>query len=224
MNTINPERIVLFGGSFNPPGEHHRKILEYLVNYRFFNLVIVVPCGPRPEEEKVSLNKIDPVFRERIIRAAFAEIPGAVDFEGLKNVDPVHRLRFDMFDLYNSIYTRTLSLQLRYQEEFPQTEIWHYVGSDLVVSGRLGRSEIHGWGSTVWDRLNWFIITREGFELIDEDLPPHCQRHDSVANGSSTEIREQLSDGLDEGEVMERIAPLLKEFNPYLDENKTPAV
>lgn len=206
MNKINPERIVLFGGSFNPPGEHHRKILEFLINLGWFHKVIVVPCGPRPEIKKQSLNDVPPEYREKIVRRSFADI---------YNLGT--ELVFDLFDLYNEVYTTTDGLQVRYQRKYPNAEIWHYAGSDLVIGGARGKAEIQGWGDSVWEKLNWFIVQRPKYYVLDKDLPPHCQLHEEVADGSSTELRKKLSDGLDEGEVMKRIAPLLEEFNPYAE-------
>ena len=73
-------KIAVYGGSFNPPGLHHRHIVQELC--RHFDSVLVVPCGPRPE--KPSNDSIPPVYR-----AAMAD----VIFSGLPQVE------VDLFDL-----------------------------------------------------------------------------------------------------------------------------
>ena len=52
-------RIALFGGSFNPPGTHHREIAEMLA--RHFDEVRIVPCGPRPDKPLVG--EMPSIFR-----------------------------------------------------------------------------------------------------------------------------------------------------------------
>ena len=42
------KKIGIFGGSFNPPGKHHRDIVEKLSD--FFDEIIIVPCGGRPDK------------------------------------------------------------------------------------------------------------------------------------------------------------------------------
>ena len=55
------QRIAVFGGSFNPPGKHHRLIAELLA--KDFDKVLVVPCGPRPD--KATTQEIDPDLSRR---------------------------------------------------------------------------------------------------------------------------------------------------------------
>jgi nicotinic acid mononucleotide adenylyltransferase len=50
---MNDKRIVIFGGSFNPPGLHHRKLAMALAER--FDQVIILPCGSRPDKETSGL-------------------------------------------------------------------------------------------------------------------------------------------------------------------------
>ena len=62
-----PQRIAIFGGSFNPPGLHHRRLAETLA--RKFDEVRVIPCGPRPDKE--ATNAVPAIFRAALCDITF---------------------------------------------------------------------------------------------------------------------------------------------------------
>ena len=64
-------KIAAFGGSFNPPGLHHRAIAEALA--RQFDRVDVIPCGPRPD--KATVDDVDPAHRAAMAHLMFQGIP-----------------------------------------------------------------------------------------------------------------------------------------------------
>src|SRR3982751_986338 len=111
--------IAVYGGTFNPPGLHHRRIVQEL--RRHFDHVVVVPCGPRPDKPC----DVEPVFR-----AAMADLA----FRGIDGVE------VDLFDLEQATFTRTHELDRRYAH---RGELWHVVGSDLITGGAWGDSFIH---------------------------------------------------------------------------------
>ena len=41
-------KIALFGGSFNPPHISHQMLLFYLVNYKEFELIYLIPAFKHP--------------------------------------------------------------------------------------------------------------------------------------------------------------------------------
>lgn len=167
------QTLAVFGGSFSPPGLHHRAIVQELA--RRFDRVIVIPCGPRPD--KPSTGDVDPVYR-----AALADIM----FERMDRVE------VDLFDLEQATFTRTHDLHERYKH---RGEIWHVVGSDLVTSGCERESFIHKrWerGGELWNTLNFAVLDRPGHELGPGDLPPHHVLIDVEFDGSSATIRDKL--------------------------------
>jgi nicotinic acid mononucleotide adenylyltransferase len=169
--------IAVYGGSFNPPGIHHRRIAEALRTR--FDEVVVVPCGPRPDKPQASA--IAPVYR-----AALADVA----FKGINGVE------VDLFDLEQATFTRTHELDKRYA---PRGEVWHAVGSDLITGGRRGESFIHRvWqnGPGVWRALNFAVVGRRGHDFGPEDLPPrHRVIEAADADGSSAALRERLYRG-----------------------------
>lgn len=188
-----PQTLAVFGGSFSPPGMHHRGIVRELA--RHFDRVLVVPCGPRPD--KPATGEVDPVYR-----AALADVA----FGGLERVE------VDLFDLEMATFTRTHALHERYKD---RGEVWHVVGADLITGGREGRSFIHTrWerGPELWRALNFAVLKRPGHEPGPGDLPPRHRLIDGGLDGSSGAIREKLFrrepvDGLvspDVGDYIER--------------------
>jgi len=171
-----PRRIALFGGSFNPPGLHHRLIAELLAKH--FDEVLVVPCGPRPD-------KPDVTNVPSVCRAALCDMT----FDGVANTS------VDLFDLEQDTFTRNHALQDRYES---RGEIWHVVGADWLTGGAEGKSAIHtGWenGSELWMRSHFAVLTRPGHQLNEADLPPNHVLLPVELDGSSTQIRQLLLHG-----------------------------
>jgi len=167
------ERIALFGGSFNPPGIHHRLLVGTLASH--FDRVLVVPCGPRPD--KASTNLIPPVYR-----AAMADMT----FGGMDKVE------VDLSDLEQNVFTRSYALEERFQS---RGEIWHVVGVDLIKGGASGQSEIQrSWskGTELWANSHFVVLTRPGYELVNQDLPPNSQVIEVDIPGASRDIRDMI--------------------------------
>jgi NAD+ kinase len=168
------KRIAVFGGSFNPPGLHHRNLAAELA--RHFDEVIIVPCGPRPD--KPTTNDVDPIHRAIMNDTAFRDLD---------------RVRLELFDLEHSTFTKTHELEEMFGSE---GEVWHVVGSDLVSGGAAGTSFIHRvWerGDELWNSYRFAVVPRRGFDHAAEDLPPNSQiiPTDADLDGSSFAVREK---------------------------------
>lgn len=173
-----PRSIAIFGGSFNPPGNHHAAIATRLAEV--FDEVRVIPCGPRPD--KPVTGSVPPVYR-----AALADIV----FGGLAKVV------VDLSDFEQEVFTRNHELQSRFEG---RGEVWHVVGADLIAGGARGESLIQRtWerGGQLWHQANFAVLKRPGFELDSRDLPPHSREVELFVEGSSTVIRERLGHGTD---------------------------
>lgn len=178
--TIKQKRIVIFGGSFNPTSRHHIYIAQKLA--QSFDLVIVVPCGSNRKDK--SLSMVSDIQRKDIAKLAF---------------DGVDKVRVDLFDLDSGTFTPTWKLQEIYQEQFPDAQIWHVVGGDIITGGRDSNSEIHKiWdkGNEIWGSLNFAVIARPGYRVEKQDMPPSSELIEiERIVGSATMIRERIANG-----------------------------
>lgn len=169
------QRIALFGGSFNPPGQHHRDIV--LALRQFFDRIIVVPCGLRPDKRTVE--GVEAVHRAAMVDLTFGDL------------DRVEVLNFD---LENDTFTTTVDLEARLSH---YGELWHVVGLDLIEGGASGKSPIQtSWyqGWAIWNTLRFVVVERDGYNFDVKDCPPQHRRIHPSHSGSSTEIRQRLFD------------------------------
>lgn len=193
--------IAIFGGSFNPPGKHHRLIVEQLS--KEFDKVIVVPCGPRPDKSTASI--VCSPDRAEMVNLAFGNIP---------NVE------IDLFDINNREYTPTFKIDERYKKLFPMHDICHVVGDDLIGGGRNGSSEIQrSWkrGWEVWDSLNFAVLTSKRLPMNPADFPPNSRviQFENL-HGRSTDIRLKLAMGDRVSDLLDsQVESYIREHNLY---------
>lgn len=168
------KRIALFGGSFNPPHLGHRTMAEALAASGFFDEIIVIPCGPRPD--KATTNDITPVHRAALVDLTFADIP---------------KTRVVLDDLEQDSFTRQRRLQKIFERD---AEVWHVVGSDLLRGGGREASKIHAeWamGAELWGRCNFAVFIRPDHPLDENDFPPHHRVFPMSEPVSSKEVRDR---------------------------------
>ena len=191
------KRLAIFGGSFNPPGLHHRAIAEELS--RHFREVVVVPCGPRPD--KPTTDDVGTVARATMVDATFRNLPG---------------VRVDLFDLEQATFTRTHRLEEIYRDE---GEVWHVVGTDLTEPDEEGRSFIQrSWvkGEEIWSSLCFAIFVRPGYEAPESELPPHHELFPMRMTGASARIRERVFEHEPITDlVMEEVAAYIERYGLY---------
>lgn len=193
------QRIAIFGGSFNPPGIHHRLVVEALVPH--FDNIIVIPCGPRPDKE--TTNDIEPWHRAALTDIVFQDI---------------EKVEVDLFDLELASFTPNDAFEKRYGH---LGEIWHVIGSDLSQGGGCSDSAVHRYwdsGNVMWKQLNFCVTVCEGFEVLDSDLPPKSQliRLSEKAAGASSDIRERIFKRLPYDDlVLPKVAAYIERYGLY---------
>ena len=168
-------RVVVYGGSFNPPTKQHRAIAKALA--KRFDRVYIVPCGPRPDKE--ATNDIPANFRAAMVDKAFAGI---------------QRVEVALFDLEASVFTPLQDLDGRFGH---RERVWFVVNERLVQGGATGSSEIQQqWtrGAEMWRELQFVVLQSQGSSLLPDDLPPKAQVLE-VQRELPAELRGQLFSG-----------------------------
>jgi NAD+ kinase len=143
-------RIALVGGSFDPPGRHHRRLAERLLTT--FDRVAVVPYGFRPDGRGSDTPSVH--------RAAMCDMT----FRGLPRVE------VDLSDLEAQTCSPPHLLEQRYAAA---GEAWHVVPAELVRGGPEAPVRRY-WerGDALW-QSGRFVVLRQPNEPLGEELPPH---------------------------------------------------
>lgn len=174
------KKTALFGLSANPPANHHVIIFEKL--FAVFDYVVVIPRGSAPN--KPSTAETSSHQRKEMTSLAFPTSP---------------KVEIDFYDLNNNTFTPAWMTDKKYKAKFPDSEIWHVVGGDIVKGGASGNSQIQKkWqkGLEIWNHLNWAVIDHAGFPVDSKDLPLHNMVIKTpLFEGRSTLIREQVASG-----------------------------
>ena len=189
------KKIALFGGSFNPPGIHHRKIAEELV--KKFDEVFIIPCGPRKDKDVI---QEDARHRIEMVKRAF---------DGLS-------VSFDFSDLELQAFTPTISLDKEYAS---RGEVWHVVGSDLLIQEEDGRCLIQDWvgGEEFFQNGHFVVLFREGYPITEKNLPPNNMIVQVPKSGSSTEIRKRIRKGASVSDVVsENVEEYIRRHDLYV--------
>ncbi|TSC56118.1 MAG: hypothetical protein G01um101418_485 [Parcubacteria group bacterium Gr01-1014_18] len=134
-------KICIFGGSFNPPHRGHVEATKILS--RFFDEVIVVPCGYR-------IDKVypDSKIRQPLLEKAFAAAGVTVDCRRItqKNLDPLELAKY-------------------YIQEKKNKDVWVAMGTDVMIKHQNDPQ----WPEYM--AYNWIVLEREGYKL-EKPLPP----------------------------------------------------
>ncbi len=167
------KRLAIYVASFNPPGRHHRAVVEALRPE--FDQVVVAPEGPRPDDP--AAEDVAPIHRAALSDIAFHDLPD---------------VRVDLADIEEARPTRARELHARFSAE---GETWHAVTAAQIRDGGNGRSRIHlRWegGPELWRELRFVVLARPGESPAPEDLPPRSRVIAVPAAGSSRAIRERI--------------------------------
>jgi NAD kinase len=150
-------RIAVYGGTFDPPGAHHRDIASQLKD--IFDEVIVLPCGPRPD--RPILNDTSPIHRAVMTDLTFRGLP---------------RVRVDLSDLENDLFTPAVEYDAVYGKDGAQVS--HVITAEWVRGGARGESLVQKiWveGHQAWQTLHFTILEPHDEPLSSADLPPKHQ-------------------------------------------------
>lgn len=171
-------KLVIFGFSANPPANHHLAIVKKLI--RSFGKVFIIPRGT--DSNKLSTTTTTHNQRKDMVNLMFSDLPN---------------IEIDFSDLDRNIFTPTWMIDQKYKTRFPNSEVWHAIGGDLIKDGKSNNSEIQRmWqkGQEIWTNLNWAVIDNSGCPTDPEDIPPKniIIKMDRLS-GRSTTIRNKVA-------------------------------
>jgi nicotinate-nucleotide adenylyltransferase len=197
-SSVNPRRVGLFGGTFDPPHVGH---LVTAVNVRHsLRLDLVVLMVANVPWQKEGTRRITPAAdRLAMVRAAVAEVPGLV--AGAHEIE-----------LGGPSYTADTLVSLA--AEYPDAELFTIVGDDAAA------------GITSWERYRE-VVERSSLVVVDRpgdpvDLPaevPWIRVEVPRLEVSSTDLRARSNDGRPlDYLVTEPVLDVIRTRRLYLDE------
>ncbi len=153
-------RLALYGGSFNPPGEHHRLTARALAEH--VDQVVVIPSGPRPD--KPVMRDVPAIHRATMVDMTFRREP---------------KTRVELWDLETARFTPHCELAQRFAADGAGNhDVWLVVEAGWLRGGAAGQSQIQtAWqdGVRLWREGRFLALRRAGEELPTSDLPPRCR-------------------------------------------------
>lgn len=141
----NKKRIVIYGGSFNPPHVGHGVAIETVLRLFRCDEIWVMPSASRIDKPDL----VDGEHRYKMLEIMINEF-----FKNSKIPIKLLRTEIDRPRL-----TTTLDTKLELEKTYPDTEFWFLVGSDLLFD-----IESH-WvnGEQLYKSANFLAIKRPGF-------------------------------------------------------------
>ena len=113
----NKKKLLLFGGTFNPVHNGHKKLLEDICNELCFDKIVIMPTKIPPHKQAFSL--ADGSDRLNMLKIAFADF---------KNIE------FSDFELINSGKSYTYYTLKYLRERYEDYKIYLAVGSDMLLT------------------------------------------------------------------------------------------
>ena len=208
MSNSKP-RIVVIGGSFNPPTLAHSHLYSPLLQSNLFSQIIYLPCGSR--EDKASLVS----FHHRVSMLSKAigeswgkEVPLVCSLGKPAVIgDASEPILIDIFE--NCASERmipTFRVMQRYKANFPAFEFHFVIGTDLLGSLR----SWDFWGRGL-ESVDFVVMPRRNFKL--ENLPPKHTIVEAELESNSTEARTHVKQfGYDPLYLLENVPRTVLEY------------
>lgn len=198
------EKVGVLGGFFDPSGTHHREIAIAVGPY--CDKLIVVPSGNRPDWPGRERHYTSGIHRGRMAEMTFGDLPG---------------VQVDLFDIESERFATAIELEEQYRD---QGEVWHVIGSDWIAGAGDGKCVIQQkWhrGEELWENSRFLIIKRAGMSMYTGDFPPRYGVLMLDHPGSSSQIRENVAQGLSiTGLVVPEVEAYIYEHGLYLKDLK----
>ena len=181
-------KIGIFGGSFNPPHDMHKRIATDLIKKNYLDKVVYVPTGDWYEKEELIAAK----DRYNMVCLMIEDDADLVvsDYEIKNKIS----CTYQTLDYFNNLYSND--------------EIYFICGSDNLRN-------INTWDNYqyILDNYKVLVIRRDNDQIID--YKNVIATDILMSNLSSTQIREELRLNYCDCKICDRVLKYIKENNLY---------
>lgn len=167
------DKIALYGGSFNPPGLHHKEIVEKILQRKLADKVIILPAGFQKNKDYIPITE-----RRKLIELAFSQMK-------------------DVYIDFVNIDKNTFIVNSQYEVMYGNIgKIIHVIGEDHLEGGYENSSLTNKWmnGKEMFLDSEFIVVTRNGYNS-GKFMPTNYTLLETDGIGSSTEIRNKIQAG-----------------------------
>ena len=206
LNTIDPRRVGLLGGTFDPLHLGHLQIAQDALEMRGLDEVCLIPCAGPPHKQTARIAPGEQ--RLAMIEAAIADDP---------------RLSVSLVELERGGTSYTVDTVRGLQADAPGIEFFFVIGADTLF-------ELYSWKDIdkLLEMLTFVVVARPGFDtrgLSAERLRLGQDQFEILARSiivghetdiSSTEVRMRVAEGLSVRYLVpDRVADYIAEHGLY---------
>lgn len=171
---MEKQKILVFGGSFNPPHNGHSNLIREVFNRVQFDEFLIIPSADRRDK----IIDVSGIHRLRMIQLMCAEcFP-----------DLLSKIKILEIELNRGRNTMTYETETELKAMHQDAELIFVIGSDMA-------GDVKTWeeGSRLHQESRFLIYPRGGFPFNENDAPVHAEFMSDpnlpTVTVSSTEIR-----------------------------------
>lgn len=201
------KKIVIFGGSFNPPHIGHKKIIEIVRDSFECDEIWLMPSGNRTDKTMHTTNdhrlNLAHLLAENLKRNRVSTVDKTTP-----------EISVSTIEINRSIPTTTIDTLRELELSHPDFDFYFMISSELVPDIRTFWDE----GEELFKNTKFIIIERTGSHTLDSlELPPFST---TIPVGVNTvpEISSTILRALDDAENLEKWTD--KELADYIIQNK----
>ena len=181
---MSEQIVAVYGLAANPPHIGHHAIIQTLVSSGLADIVLVVPCGDRPDKNGL----VEAEHRLAMTQRLCNEV----------DLHPSCNVIIDEADVFEARFTRTIDLLRRVENTFPLASIQPVIGMDLLQrQARFdGQCEIAAtWteGRTLLKTFSFLVFKRDGISGRFQHPTTYVLLDGHIPHVSSTELRQLIA-------------------------------
>lgn len=187
MSIKHKKKIVIYGGSFNPPHVGHMIAIEAVLRNFKCDEIWVMPSSERLDKH-IGVAGYDRVNMLKITLKEFFP-PSSLKLRRARKT----KIKISDLELLRPKLTTTYDTKMELERLYPRAEFYFLIGSELLWDIR------YGWvrGNELWENANFLAISKPDTK-VPPKLPPNIRLVDKDivwVNISSTAVRNFIKKG-----------------------------
>jgi len=175
-NSVKDQKIIIYGGSFNPPTIAHAAIIDAVAQDKCYDKIWLLPSKNRSDKKINVPANLRVEMLDALIKECFLNIKS--------------KLMVSDFELAQKGNTMTYKTAKLLNKKYPQNTFVWLIGADSWIN-------MSSWehGEELRKTVEWLIIPRDGYP-INDTLPPNAKLMPNpvfASKVSSTMLRQRIA-------------------------------